>query len=70
MTTRILFRSMLEVGRLPHARPLVKLARKAPQVRVFCDASDIALEMPMIDGIEANKRGEQPPVRFGDALAA
>jgi len=61
---------MLEVGRFLHARPLVKLACKAPQVRVVGDAPDIALEMPVIDGIEANECGEQPPVRFGDALAA
>jgi hypothetical protein len=26
--------------------------------------------VPVIDGIEANERCEQPPVRFGDVLAA
>ena len=49
---------MLEVGRFPHAGRLVKLARKAPEVRVVGDAPDIALEMPVIDGIEANEGGE------------
>ena len=61
---------MLEVCRLPHAWPLIKLTREAPQIRVVGDAPDIALEVPMIDGIEADQRCEQPPIRFGDALAA
>ena len=29
----------------------------------------IALEVAVIDGVEAHQRGEQPPVGLGDALA-
>src|SRR5271155_2191703 len=49
-------------------RPLVELARIAPQVLIIDDAPAVAAEVQVVDLIEARQRREQPPVGLGDAL--
>src|SRR5690606_34550083 len=49
---------VLEVHRFRDARPLVQLAQPAAQARVIGDAPQVALEMPVVDGVETNQRGE------------
>src|SRR3546814_15882852 len=60
---------VVEVDRRGHAGLLVEVAQVVPQARVVGQAPDVALEMPVIDGIEAQQRGEQAPVGLGLALA-
>src|SRR6266550_8907666 len=52
------------------AGPLIKIAQIIRQVRIIRDAAQIALEVADIDRIEAHQRGEQSPVRLGDARSA
>ena len=42
---------------------------KAPEIRIVDEASEVALEVAVIDRIEADERGEQAPVGLGDAVA-
>src|SRR5690606_5065135 len=51
------------------AGPLVQLAQVAGQVRVVGDAPQVALEVAVVDRVEAHQGGEQPPVRLGEAFA-
>ena len=51
-----------EVDRLGDARPMIELAEIAAQRRIVPDLPQVALEVAKIDGIEADQRGEQPPV--------
>ena len=59
-----------EVDRLGDARQVVELAQIAAQRRIVPDLAQIALEVPEIDRVEADQRGEQAPVRFRQPLAA
>jgi hypothetical protein len=57
---------VIEVDGVDDPRHLVQLAKIVPKVWIVCDAPHIAFEVAVIDGIEANERGEQPPVGFRD----
>jgi hypothetical protein len=59
-----------EVDRAGDAGILIELAGKSPKIGIIHESSQIALEMSDIDGIEPHQCGEQPPVRFGQALPA
>src|ERR1700677_1956047 len=48
-----------EIDRLGDARQVVKLSQIAAQRRVVPDLAKIALEVPEIDGVEADQGGEQ-----------
>ena len=58
-----------EVDRLGDLRPVVELAQIAAQRGIVGDFAQVALEVPEIDGVEADERGEQAPVRFRQPLA-
>src|SRR5690606_3342473 len=60
---------VLEVDGVGDAGNLVELAQVARQVREVGDAPAIALEVAVVDRIEAHQRREQAPVRLGDAIA-
>ena len=60
---------MKEVDRVGHIWALVQLARIRPQVRIIDQPTEVALEVPDVDRIEAGKGREQAPVRLGDAVA-
>src|SRR4051812_1565766 len=57
---------LVEVDRLGDPRALIELAQEAREVRVVGDPPDVALEVPDVDGVEANERREQPPVGLGE----
>src|SRR6185437_6603506 len=58
-----------EVDRAGYSRPMVKLAQVSAQARVVPDLPQVALEVPEINGIEADQRGEQAPVRLREPVA-
>src|SRR5690349_2893422 len=51
------------------ARKLIEIAREAPQVRVLVDVAQVALEVAVIDGVEADQRREEPYVGLGQPVA-
>src|SRR5580693_9895739 len=60
---------LIDADGLGNAGHGIKIAQIIPQVGIVGDAAQIALEMAVIDGVETDERGEQPPVRFGDLTA-
>ena len=50
------------------ARHLVKLARPGPEVRIVAQPLAVALEMRVIDRVEAHGAGEHPPVGLGQPV--
>ena len=56
---------VVEIAGVGNPRPLVKITHVSRQVGVVGDAPDIALEMTMIDEVEAQQGGQQAPVRLG-----
>ena len=60
---------LVDVDGLGDAGHLVELAREAEQVRVVGDQAQVALEVRVVDGIEADQRGEEAPVGLGDPVA-
>src|SRR3974390_1157164 len=48
---------------------LIDVARIGPEIRVIDDPPNVALEMSMIDRVEANERGEQPYIRLGQCVS-
>ena len=59
---------MHRVHRLGNARPLIEVARIGPEIGIIDNASDIALEVAVIDQIEAIERRPEPPVRLGGCV--
>ena len=59
-----------EIHRFGDAGHLVELAQETRQVRVVGDAAQVALEVAHVHRVEADERGEQPPVGFGQRVAA
>ena len=63
---------VLDVGEVHggcHARPLVQLTQPAMQARIVEDALLVALEVTVVDRVEADQGGEQAPVCLGQVLA-
>jgi hypothetical protein len=60
---------VIQVHRLGDARHLIQLAHIVRQVGIVFDAADVAFEVAVINGIEADERGEQAPVGFGQCRA-
>src|SRR5690606_3070375 len=58
-----------EIDGFGDARPLVELAQPVRQVRIILDPPQVALEVAVIDGVEADHGGEEPPVSFGEKFA-
>src|ERR1700728_457892 len=60
---------LVERNRLGDPGELVELARVAPQLRVVDDPPRVALEVPDVDRVEADKRRKEAPVGSGELLA-
>ena len=58
-----------EVDGFGDSGPLVQFAQPVGQVRIVLDPPQIAFEVPVIDGVEANDCSEQAPVRLGQVFA-
>ena len=59
-----------KIDRLGHAGPMVQLPQVAAQRRIVLDPLEVALEVAEIDRVEADERGEEPPVGLCEPLAA
>ena len=57
------------IQRLRDAGQAVDVAGEAPERRIVNDAAQVAFEVPVVHGVEARRRGEQPDVGFGEAFA-
>jgi hypothetical protein len=60
---------MLEIHRRGDAGPLIDVAGIGRQVGIIGDAADVALEVPDINRVEVDQRGEQPDVGLGQVVA-
>ena len=60
---------VVEVHGLRDAGHLIEIFEIAGEVRVVDDATDIAFEMSVIDGIEPDQGDEQPPIGFDELRA-
>jgi hypothetical protein len=60
---------VLHIDCLRDAWSLVEVLQIAPQVRVVHDAPQVALEVAVVDGVEANERWKEAPVGLRYALA-
>lgn len=63
-------RYVAEIHGLGYSRLLVQVFQITPQVRVVQDAPEVALEVAVIDGVEAHQGREEGPIRLGNALPA
>src|SRR5690606_35396684 len=64
----IVLLDVLQVESAGHARPLVELPQIPREIGVILDALQVALEVPMVDCIEADQGSEQTPVRLGQGV--
>ena len=61
---------VVHVDGLRDAWLLIEVLQVTPQVRVVHDAPQVALEVAVVDGVEAHERREETPVGLRDAVAA
>ena len=61
--------NLVEMHGFGHPRPLIQRTGIGPEVRIIDDPRPVAFELPMIDRIEPDQRGEQPPIGFGQFVA-
>ena len=59
---------VIHVHGLGDARHLIEVAQIVRQVRIVGDAAQVAFEVAVIDRVEADERGEQPPVGLGQRV--
>ncbi len=69
MAVIIVLLGVLQVDRVLHARHLEEVAHIGPEIGVVGDPPTVALEVADIDGVEADERGEEPPVGLRQAVA-
>src|SRR5690606_34599195 len=62
MAAVVVLLDVVEADGFRHARPLVKLASVAPQIGVIDQTPDVAFEMAVVNGIEANQGSEEAPI--------
>jgi hypothetical protein len=48
---------------------LVKISHISVEIGIVNDTADVALEVAVIDRVEANEGAEEPPICFYDAIA-
>ena len=60
---------MIQVDRFRNSRLLIKVEEVSLQIVEIDYAADVALEMAMINRIEANECAKETPVRLNDARA-
>src|SRR6056297_141304 len=61
----VVLRDVVHVDRLGDARELVQFLQVVPEVRVVDDAAAVALEVGVVDGVEADERDEHRDVSLG-----
>src|SRR5215470_18444654 len=61
---------VIEVDRLGDAGMLVEVAGVRPEIRVVGEPAEVALEVVVVHRVEADERREEPPVGFGEPIAA
>src|SRR3546814_5501759 len=69
MASVVVVLDVMQVHRVGDTGHLVELAGVAPQVGVVDETLPVALEVAVVDRIEAHQRGEQAPVGFGHPVA-
>ena len=57
---------VVEVDGVGDAVSLIEVFEVAEEVRVVDDAPEVALEMAVIDGVEAHEGDEQAPIGFDE----
>jgi len=60
---------VVEVDCVGDAVDLVEISQVTEQVGIVGNASKVALEMAVVDGVEPHQRGEQSDVGFGELIA-
>src|SRR5262245_33402508 len=69
MALIVVVSDMMKVHRLRNLRQIVDVPGEAPEGRILDYAPQVALEMPVVHGIEPHERGEQPDVGFGELIS-
>ena len=57
---------VVEVYRVGDAAGLIEVFEVAKEVRVVDDSAEVALEMAVVDGVEAHEGDEQAPIGFDE----
>src|SRR5262245_39280175 len=60
---------MLEIDRFCYSRLLIKVQEITLQIWIIHNPSNVALEMPVINGVKPNESAEKPTIRFDHSLA-
>ena len=60
---------VIEIHSRGDARDLEEIAKVVREIWIVLDPAQIAFEVAVIDGVEADERREQTPIGFGDASA-
>ena len=60
---------MVEVHGFRDAGLLIKIHQIALKGFIIHDAPNVALEVPVINRVEANERAKEPPIRFDDSCS-
>ena len=60
---------LIHIHRPGDAVLLVEIAQVIGEIGIVDDAAQVAFEVAVIDRVEANQRGEQPPVCLRDVFA-
>lgn len=55
---------VVDIDRRGNARNQIKLSQVTRQMRKILDAVAVALEVPVVNRIEADQRRKQSPIRF------
>jgi hypothetical protein len=60
---------VFEIARFLHPWLLVQVFEIVPEIWVFVNVAQVALEVDVINGIEAEQRREHTPVGFSNGIA-
>jgi hypothetical protein len=61
---------VVHVDGLRYTRLLIEISQISPQVRIVHDASQVAFEVSVVNGVEAHQRRKHAPVGLRYAVAA
>src|SRR5690554_7400806 len=68
MAVIVVLLDMVKVHRVGYSWLLVEIPQIAVEVVVVLDPAQVALEVPIIDGIEAYQGRKEPPVGLGNLI--
>jgi hypothetical protein len=60
---------VIEADSVSESRHLIEIAQIVSKIWIVDDAPQIAFEVTVVNGVEADQRGEKPPVRLSDRRA-